>query len=98
MLTEMNGRPTLDVAALRRATWVLTTYETLRDHDRDFGQVRFAAAVFDEAQRIKTPAIRVTDAAKGMNAACRIALTGTPVENRLSDLWCIIDAANPGYL
>jgi hypothetical protein len=95
---EENGRPALDIAALRRADWVMTTYETLRDHDRDFGQVRFAVAVFDEAQKIKTPAIRLTDAAKGMNADFRVALTGTPVENRLSDLWCIIDAANPGYL
>jgi hypothetical protein len=96
--SEMNGHPTLDVAELGRADWVLTTYETLRDYDRDFGQVRFAAAVFDEAQKIKTPAIRLTDAAKGMNAGFRIALTGTPVENRLSDLWCIVDTANPGYL
>jgi hypothetical protein len=95
---EEDGRPTIDVAALRRATCVLTTYETLRDYDRDFGQVRFAAAVFDEAQKIKTPAIRLTDAAKGMNVGFRIAMTGTPVENRLSDLWCIIDTANPGYL
>jgi SNF2 family DNA or RNA helicase len=93
-----NGRPTIDVAALRRAACVLTTYETLRDYDRDFGQVRFAAAVFDEAQKIKTPAIRLTDSAKGMNVGFRIAMTGTPVENRLSDLWCIIDAANPGHL
>jgi SNF2 family DNA or RNA helicase len=95
---EIDGRPTLDISALRNAIWVLTTYETLRDYDRDFGQVRFAAAVFDEAQRIKTPAIRLTDAAKGMNIDFRIALTGTPVENRLADLWCIIDAANPGCL
>jgi SNF2-related domain/Helicase conserved C-terminal domain len=96
--TETEGRPTIDVEALRRATWVLTTYETVRDYDRDFGRVRFAAAVFDEAQKIKTPAIRLTDAAKGMNIGFRIAMTGTPVENRLSDLWCIIDTANPGYL
>jgi SNF2-related domain len=95
---EVNERPALDVAALLGASWVLTTYETLRDYDRDFGQVRFAAAVFDETQKIKTPGIRLTDAAKGMNAGFRIALTGTPVENRLSDLWCIIDTANPGYL
>jgi SNF2 family DNA or RNA helicase len=93
-----SGQPALDVAVLRRAAWVLTTYETLRDYDRDFGQVRFAAAVFDETQKIKTPGIRLTDAAKGMNVGFRIAMTGTPVENRLSDLWCIIDAANPGYL
>ena len=96
--TEIDGRPALDIAAVRRAAWVLTTYETLRDYDRDFGQVRFTAAVFDETQKIKTPGIRLTDAAKGMNVGFRIALTGTPVENRLSDLWCIIDAANPGYL
>jgi SNF2 family DNA or RNA helicase len=95
---DANGQPGLDVAALRRADWVLTTYETLRDYDRDFGQVQFAAAIFDEAQKIKTPGIRLTDAAKGMNARFRIALTGTPVENRLSDLWCIIDTANPGCL
>jgi SNF2 family DNA or RNA helicase len=96
--SEVNGRPALDVAALRGASWVLTTYETLRDYDRDFGQVRFATAVFDETQKIKTPGIRLTDASKGMNAGFRISLTGTPVENRLSDLWCIIDTANPGYL
>jgi SNF2 family DNA or RNA helicase len=95
---EINGRAALDIAALRRAAWVLTTYETLRDYDRDFGRIRFAVAVFDEAQKIKTPGIRLTDAAKGMDAGFRIALTGTPVENRLSDLWCIIDTANPGYL
>jgi len=93
-----NGQPGLDIAALRHADWVLTTYETLRDYDRDFGQVRFAAAIFDEAQKIKTPGIRLTDAAKGMNIGFRIALTGTPVENRLSDLWCIVDTTNPGFL
>lgn len=96
--SDANGRPGLNITALGRADWVLTTYETLRDYDRDFGQVQFAAAIFDEAQKIKTPGIRLTDAAKGMNARFRVALTGTPVENRLSDLWCIIDTANPGYL
>ena len=97
-LSSSHGGFCLDVEALRRADWVLTTYETLRDYDRDFGQVRFAAGVFDEAQKIKTPAIRLTDAAKAMNVGFRIAMTGTPVENRLSDLWCILDTANPGYL
>jgi hypothetical protein len=96
--SDADGRPGLDIARLGRADWVLTTYETLRDYDRDFGQVQFAAAIFDEAQKIKTPGIRLTDAAKGMNARFRIALTGTPVENRLADLWCIVDTTNPGYL
>jgi SNF2 family DNA or RNA helicase len=56
-------------------------------HNRDFGQVRFSALLFDEAQKIKTPGVRVTDAAKAMNPEFRLALTGTPVENRLADLW-----------
>src|SRR6266404_7554492 len=92
------GRPSVDAETLRQADWVLTTYETLRDYDRDFGQVRFSALLFDEAQKIKTPGVRVTDAAKAMNAEFRLALTGTPVENRLADLWCITDAVHPACL
>jgi SNF2 family DNA or RNA helicase len=93
-----DGRPSIDIEALRHADWVLTTYETLRDYDRDFGQIRFSALLFDEAQKIKTPGVRVTDAAKAMNAEFRLALTGTPVENRLADLWCITDAVHPACL
>ncbi len=93
-----DGRPSINAAAIRAADWVLTTYETLRDYDRDFGQVRFAALLFDEAQKIKTPGVRLTDAAKAMNSEFKIALTGTPVENRLADLWCISDTVHPGCL
>ena len=73
-----DGRPSVSVDALRKADCVLVTYETLRDYDRDFGQVRFAAGVFDEAQKIKTPGIRLTDAAKAMNVDFRVAMTGHP--------------------
>jgi superfamily II DNA or RNA helicase len=93
-----DGHPGLDVEALAAADWVLTTYEALRDYDRDFGQVRFAAMLFDEAQKIKTPGVRLTDAAKAMNADFRVAMTGTPVENRLADLWCITDTVHPAVL
>lgn len=96
--TSSDDRPALDTDTLAAADWVLTTYETLRDYDRDFGRVRFAAMLFDEAQKIKTPGVRLTDAAKAMNADFRIAMTGTPVENRLSDLWCITDAVHPAVL
>lgn len=95
---EGDGRPALDVHTLSEADWVLTTYETLRDYDRDFGRVRFAALLFDEAQKIKSPGVRLTDAAKAMQAEFRVALTGTPVENRLADLWCIVDTVHPGCL
>jgi non-specific serine/threonine protein kinase len=55
-------------------------------------------AVLDEAQAIKNPGARQTRAAKSLNAQARIALTGTPVENRLGDLWSIFDFINPGLL
>jgi hypothetical protein len=93
-----DGRPGLDPQRLEQADWVLTTYETLRDYIADFGAVRFAALMFDEAQKIKNPGVRLTDAAKSANADFIIALTGTPVENRLADLWCITDAVHPAFL
>ena len=92
------GTIALDTDALAAADWVITTYETLRDHDQSFGSVAFAALLMDEAQKIKSPGIRLTDAAKAVNADFKIAITGTPVENRLADLWCIVDAVHPGYL
>jgi hypothetical protein len=93
-----DGGERLNSAALREADWVLTTYETLRDYDRDFGAIDFAAMLMDEAQKVKTPSTRMTDAAKAMQADFRIAMTGTPVENRLSELWCIVDGVAPGHL
>jgi len=92
------GIPLLDLALVEGAGWVLTTFETLRDYQFSFGKVHWAALVFDEAQKIKNPAARVTDAAKAMKADFVLALTGTPVENRLADLWCIVDAVQPGRL
>ncbi|MCD1645307.1 DEAD/DEAH box helicase [Aurantimonas coralicida] len=88
----------LDVARLRKADWVLTTYETLAQHHRAFARVAFSAAIFDEAQKIKNPGTVNTQAAKAMNVDFCLMMTGTPIENRLADLWCIVDRAVPGYL
>src|SRR5204863_3915096 len=55
-------------------------------------------AILDEAQAIKTPGAKQTRAAKQVDAQARIALSGTPVENRLGDLWSIFDFLNPGLL
>jgi SNF2 family DNA or RNA helicase len=54
--------------------------------------------ILDEAQAVKNPAARQTKAAKALRARARIALTGTPVENHLGDLWSIFDFINPGLL
>lgn len=93
-----DSMPTLDREQLAAADWVLTTYETLRDHSPAFCGVRFAAVLMDEAQKVKTPGIRMTDAVKALNAEFGIAVTGTPVENAVTDLWCIVDAVAPGHL
>ena len=55
-------------------------------------------AVLDEAQAIKNPAAKQTRSVKQLKAEARVALTGTPIENRLSDLWSIFDFINPGLL
>ena len=88
--------PKLNVERLEEAEWVLTTYETLRDYQHSFGRVRWRAAVFDEAQKIKNPSARVTDAALAMNVDFALLMTGTPVENRPADVWSMLDRAEPG--
>ena len=92
------GRSVLDLERIRAAAWVLTTYETLRDYHLSLAAVPFAIAVFDEAQKIKNPGSLVTWTAKAVNADFVLALTGTPIENRLADLWSITDRAHPGLL
>jgi superfamily II DNA or RNA helicase len=61
-------------------------------------ETRWHLAILDEAQAIKNPNARQTRAAGKLNAKARIAMTGTPVENRLADLWAIFDFINPGLL
>jgi non-specific serine/threonine protein kinase len=77
---------------------VLTTY-ALAARDRDtLDSVAWHRIVLDEAQNIKNSATRQAQALRSLTAARRVALTGTPVENRLSELWSILDFLNPGLL
>lgn len=77
---------------------ILTSYESLRNAQLNFCAVQFDIVALDEAQRIKTPGTMVTNAAKALKSNFRIAMTGTPVENTLVDLWCIMDFCVPGLL
>ena len=88
--------PLLDVAAIGRADWVLTTYETLRDYQHSLGRIPWSVGVFDEAQKFKNPAARLTDAVLAMNLDFALMMTGTPVENRPADIWSLLDRAEPG--
>lgn len=92
------GDSRVDVETLGAAGVVLTTYETMRDYHLSFARLRFAAVIYDEAQKLKNPASQMTRAAKTLNARFQLAMTGTPVENRLQDLWSIYDVVHPGLL
>lgn len=77
---------------------ILTNYESLRISQLNFCAVDFDIIVLDEAQRIKSPGTMVTNAAKALKGRFKVAMTGTPVENSLLDLWCIMDFCVPGLL
>jgi len=86
------------VTKMQNMDIVLTSYETMRNSQMNFCAVEFDVIALDEAQRIKTPGTMVTTAAKALKGRFRIAMTGTPVENSLMDLWCIMDFCMPGLL
>lgn len=77
---------------------VLTSYAILRQDIELIKQINWAGVILDEAQNIKNPAAKQSQAARQLNAGYRLALTGTPLENRLSELWSIMNFLNPGYL
>jgi SNF2 family DNA or RNA helicase len=79
-------------------TFVLTTYETLARDQVLLGSILWNIMICDEVQKIKNFNTLAASAVKGMNTEFKIAMTGTPVENRLSDLWSIVDYILPGYL
>lgn len=92
------GTSKLDVSHWKDAGVVLTTFETMRDYHMSFARVPFSAIVYDEIQKLKNPASQMTRAAKALNAQIQLGMTGTPVENRLQDLWSISDVVFPGFL
>jgi len=87
----------LDAARLGRADLVVTSYGRLARVPA-LAAMNWRMAVLDEAQAIKNPGAKQTRQVKNLKARTRIALTGTPVENRLSDLWSIFDFTHPGLL
>ncbi len=87
----------LDAERLADTDLVITSYGTLMRLP-NLLVVRWHLAVADEAQVLKNPSSKQTKAVKQLQADARIALTGTPVENRLSDLWSIFDFTHPGLL
>lgn len=84
--------------SVKQCDLFITTY-TLANRDQEsLSRVHWRRIVLDEAQYIKNPQAKQTQAIQAFVAPRRLALTGTPVENRLAELWSIMDFLNPGYL
>jgi len=77
---------------------IVTNYALLRRDLEELQKFAFRAVILDEAQFIKNPGAQVTQSVKQLKSDHRLALTGTPLENRLLDLWSIVDFIQPGYL
>ena len=86
------------VQAAAQADLVLTTYGTATRDAEMLAQVEWGRVVCDEAQALKNSGTRQARAVRGIPARSRVALTGTPVENHLTELWSIMEFANPGLL
>ena len=77
---------------------ILTTYTTYKNDIDKYKNISFDYCIIDEAQNIKNPDAIITKAIKNVNAKVKFALTGTPIENNLMELWSIFDFIMPGYL
>jgi SNF2 family DNA or RNA helicase len=77
---------------------IVTNYALLRRDLEALQKFEFRVIILDEAQFIKNPTAQVTQSVKQLRSDLRLALTGTPLENRLLDLWSIVDFVQPGYL
>ena len=88
----------LEQAAREKKGVIITSYELLRRDIDIYTGMDFACEVIDEAQFIKNHSTQAARAVKQVPAGFRLALTGTPVENRLSELWSIFDYLMPGFL
>ena len=86
------------IAALPEGTVCITSYDLLRQDIAEYRRQRFSLMVLDEAQYIKNQKAAMTKAVKAVQAELRFALTGTPIENRLAELWSIFDYLMPGFL
>ena len=90
--------PARDLAPLADADVMITTYGVVRSEGAKLQKKKWLVVVIDESQNIKNPGTGQTKAIKKLKAPVKIAMSGTPVENRLSDYWSVFDFVNKGYL
>lgn len=86
------------ITRLQRSDVMVTSYAIFTKEAPQLGQIYWKSVILDEAQAIKNPHAQKTRALRPVRTAHRLVLTGTPIENRLEELWSIMDFLNPGYL
>jgi hypothetical protein len=86
----------LDDVSIGQYDIVLTNYNTLQSYQRSLLRIDWAIVALDEAHNIKNPSAYCSRAARGLKREMAVAATGTPVENKLSNLWSLFDFASPG--
>ncbi|MFO0795172.1 MAG: DEAD/DEAH box helicase [Candidatus Brocadiaceae bacterium] len=97
-LARFYGKERNSVISENLPSVVLTTYSILSRDVEGLSKIQWNYVVLDEAQKIKNHNAQMSKATRSLNAKHRLALTGTPIENRLSELWSIFDFLMPGYL
>ncbi|WP_211116442.1 DEAD/DEAH box helicase [Glycomyces buryatensis] len=90
--------PGRDLDNVGKDEFVLTTYATMRRDAEALAGIEWSLVCADEAQHAKNPAAETAKALRAIRSGARVALTGTPVENNLTDLWAILDWTTPGLL
>ena len=83
---------------IKSADVVITTYHTLRNDFEKLRDILFSYVILDEAQNIKNSKAKISQACKALSSEHKLALTGTPIENSISDLFSILDFVNPGLI
>ncbi|MBQ6885909.1 MAG: DEAD/DEAH box helicase [Lachnospiraceae bacterium] len=98
MISGNNQERKEQIEAIGNEDVVITSYDLLRRDIEWYEKIRFGYQILDEAQYIKNHTTQAAKSAKEIKAGFKLALTGTPIENRLSELWSIFDYLMPGFL
>ncbi|MDT3698469.1 MAG: DEAD/DEAH box helicase [Thermincola sp.] len=98
VVTGAKDKRTLLICGSNEVDLVITSYGALKNDIEDYKKIKFSYIFVDEAQNIKNPMTLNANSVKSLQAKCCFALTGTPIENRLSEIWSIFDFIMPGYL
>ena len=86
------------LSEIKKYDVLIITYGTLKNDENEYEKLQFDYCIIDEGQNIKNPTSKTTLSVKKINSKCNFALTGTPIENNLMELWSIFDFVMPGFL